>query len=78
MPAAKGKYTVIRSFDRTDPSSGKDTHYGIGAAYDGPDPEKYLEWPDGGALIALAESVVAPAAVDSAPAADSTSDGGKK
>jgi hypothetical protein len=78
MPAAKPKYTAIRVFDRTDPKTGKDTHYNIGDPYDGPDPDKYLEWHDG-ALIALNDSPAASAAAEAtAPDDDSSSDGSAK
>lgn len=79
MPASKGKYSVIRPFDRTNPKNGKDTHYNIGDTYDGDDIEKYLEWPDG-ALIAPADEPNVVAFIEqAAPApADESSDGSAK
>lgn len=77
MAAAKTKYVAIRVFDRTDPKTGKDTHYGIGDPYDGPDPEKYLEWHDG-ALIALDDSPAASAAAEATASTDDSSDGSAK
>jgi len=80
MPAAKGKYSVIRPFDRTNPKTGKDTHYGVGDTYDGDDIDKYLEWADG-PLIAASDAPEVVAFIEqqaSPPPADESSDGSAK